>query len=142
MSSLEIFELPVSLRIRAEIGRVYESFAVARFASQWISDQVENDFQEGKSSYWVFGQFRQEIRVERLLPNEMIQFTWNASGQERETRVTLVFEAVGPETRVKIREAHWEMRLEHIQTALDHACGWENTLCRLKAWLEAGIQLK
>jgi len=142
MSSLEIFELPVTLRIRAEIGRVYESFAVASSASQWICDQVENDFCEGQSTYWVFGEFRQEIRVERLRLNEMIQFSWNAYGQERETRVTLYFEADGAETRIKVREAPWEMRLEHVQTALDHACGWENTLCRLKAWLEAGIQLK
>lgn len=140
--SVETFELPVSLRIRADIQRVYDSFAVASMASQWLSDRVENDLREGESTYWVFGEFRQEILTDQIRPNELIQFRWNAYGQQRETRVTIQFESVGDETRVKILESLWEMRLEHVKEALDHACGWENTLCRLKAWLEAGVQLR
>ena len=141
----ETFELPVSLRIRSSRDRVFAALTDPALASEWLCERVEGSWRPGGIVHWHFGPVAQEIRVIEVQGPELLKFRWNAYVTEPETEIEMRLLVLDGshlgETGVKIRESRWELSGENVRIALDHACGWENLLCRLKAWLEAGIRI-
>jgi uncharacterized protein YndB with AHSA1/START domain len=138
----ETFHLPVSLRIRGSVEKVFAAWTNPVEAEKWLCDRLEGEWAAGKSVYWNFGDQRQEIRIVAIEPNKFIKFRWNAHGNQAETEVQIEFKDLGLEVGVVLRESSWKMSREDISRALDAACGWENVFCRLKAWIEFGVKLR
>ena len=57
------FHLPVSLRIRGSVEKVFAAWMNPVEAEQWLCDRLEGEWATGKSVYWNFGDHRQEIRI-------------------------------------------------------------------------------
>lgn len=136
------FDLPVSLRIRGSIDEVFDAWINPSVAVNWLYDGCDGHWKPGKSVYWVFGDFRQEIRVTEVEPNKLLLFRWNAYGSRPETEVRIEFRDLGNEVGLVLHEGRWALTLEDVKVALDLACGWENIFCRLKAWIEAKVKLR
>jgi len=135
------FELPVSLRVRAPLKRVFAAW-LNEADARWLCDRQEGRWAAGEKVFWNFGGERQEIRVVAVEAERVVRFRWNAYGTQSETEVVIEFRDHGSETGLVLREVGWELALENVKVALDHACGWENLFCRLKAWVEAGVELR
>ncbi len=103
---------------------------------------MEGEWQSGKSVYWCFEDIRQELKIVSIIPRKQLKFHWKASGSNEETAVTIDFKNLGDEVGISLFETEWSLSVENVRTALDHACGWENVFCRLKAWVEAKIKLR
>jgi uncharacterized protein YndB with AHSA1/START domain len=83
---------------------------------------------EGATVIWKFGDYPGEfpVRVTRLVPNQRIEFSWDAEEGADQTAVVMTFEApAGGGTLVRVVENGWRQGPEG-----------------LKAWLEHGINLR
>lgn len=136
------FDLPVSLLIKASRDEVFKAWINPSSACEWLCDDFEGSWTQGDKLYWVFGIERQEIRVSDVNVGHSLAFQWNANQTEAVTSVMIEFKDQGKMTAIKLKEGSWPLTHEAVKTALDHACGWENILCRLKAWIEAGVKLR
>jgi uncharacterized protein YndB with AHSA1/START domain len=141
-SNAELFHLPVSLRIRGSIEKVFTAWTNPVEAEKWLCDRLDGEWAAGKSVYWNFGDHRQEIRIVTIEPNKLIKFRWNAYGNQAETEVQIEFKVLDHEVGMVLRESSWKLSRDDIAQALDAACGWENVFCRLKAWVEFGVKLR
>lgn len=138
----ETFDLPVSLRITGEIERVFGAWLDPNIAREWLCDRMEGEWSPGKPVYWWFGDYRQELRVEAVVPNQRLAFCWNAYGTRPETKIEIEFLPLEGEIGLRLQERSFPLAKEDVMAALDAACGWENVFCRLKAWIEAGVKLR
>ncbi len=136
------FDLPVSLRIRGTIDEIYSAWIKPAIAQKWLCDRMEGEWTPNATVSWWFGNHRQELRITQVETNFALGFQWNAYGTQAETCVTIGFKDLGSEVGITVRESSWELTEDSVKIALDHACGWENTLCRLKAWIEAQVKLR
>lgn len=136
------FQLPVSLRIRGSLASIFSAWVERSAAEQWLCDRMEGEWRPGQSVFWHHGDHRQEIKVVEIADRNRLAFRWSAYGTQPETEVKVEFREIGEEIGVLIHEAGWPLTKGNVEFALDHACGWENTLCRLKAWMEAKVKLR
>ncbi len=137
-----VFDLPVSLRVRGSVDKIFTAWTSSAVAKEWLCDRMEGEWKPGSSVFWHHGEYRQEIRIVEVEPLKRLAFRWRAYGEQPETNVEIQFKQLGGEVGVLIREREWALTVPNVNFALDHACGWENTLCRLKAWIEAGVKLR
>lgn len=72
--------------------------------------------------------------------NRQIAFQWNATGPS--TQVSIQFEALAHSTAIELKEDGWPMGEKGIKQALEQQERWTQTLCYLKAQLQAGIDLR
>ena len=140
LKSENFFELPVSLRIRGSRETVFNAWILPETARHWLCDRMEGDWKPGASVYWHHGDHRQSLQIISVEKNNHLSFRWKAWGIQSETDVKIEFTELGEETRLRILESKWPLSRNDVAIALDHACGWENTLCRLKAWIETGAR--
>jgi uncharacterized protein YndB with AHSA1/START domain len=100
---------------------------------------------EGSTVIWKFGDYPGEIpvRVTRLVPNQRIEFSWDAEEGAYQTAVVMTFEApAGGGTLVRVVEGGWRQGPEGLKASYLNCSGWMQMLCCLKAWLEHGINLR
>ena len=142
MERLEVFDLPVSLRIRRSSSAVFSAWIEPAIAEQWLCDRMEGRWHAGEKVIWIFGGIRQEIRVQEVEIGKRLNFRWNSHIERAETAVTIECVELNGEVRLSLLESNWELSAENVRLALDQACGWENVFCRLKAWIESGIKLR
>ena len=132
------FDLPVSLRIRCSPSQAFEAWIKPELAQAWLCDEMLGQSIPGEIVSWRHGEHRQEIRISSIETNRRLTFQWQAWGSQPETNVDVEFEQLEGETAIRIKESGWSLNSDNVTIALDHACGWENVLCRLKAYLEVG----
>lgn len=77
---------------------------------------------------WKFGAMPGEypVKVTKLIPNERIEFDWEANEKGYDTHVEMSFEALDAGTTI-VRIAEY---------------GWTQMLCCLKGYLEYNINLR
>ena len=79
----------------------------------------------------------------RLVPNERIEFTWDAEADTYLTQVVMTFEALDAgHTLVRIVEGVWKADPKGLKNSYGNCQGWTQMLCCLKAHLEYGINLR
>jgi len=132
------FNLPVSLRIRGSVHDVFSAWVKPEVVKNWLCDRMEGEWKSGETVYWWHAEHRQAIQVTTVEKNHHLRFRWSAWGTQCETEVEVEFSELDGETGIRICESKWNLATENVSIALDHACGWENTLCRLKVWIELG----
>jgi uncharacterized protein YndB with AHSA1/START domain len=136
-------ELPISLRINKSRDEVFRAFTDRALCRNFLCDAMSGEWKSGCEVNWVFGTFRTRIKVDEAIPNELLRFRWPALFTETETEVRIQFLNQEPGVSgVKLFETGWESDQDSLKSALDHACAWKNMLCRLKAWLEYGVDLR
>jgi uncharacterized protein YndB with AHSA1/START domain len=149
-------KLELTRVIRASRAKVYEAWTRPEILKKWYAPGEMNfvsatlDVREGgayevstqgvicategmteedrKRQVTVSGQYR------RVIPNELLQFTWTGSWAPTETSMVTVF--------LRDVEGGTEIRLRHEQFATEnsrdgHVMGWESLLGKLAAALDS-----
>jgi len=139
----DTFELPVSLRVRGSVADIYTAWVDPAIASEWLCDKMDGQWFAGQKVYWVFGDVWQEIRVLAVAENKCLTFLFNPYNGPHELTIQLEFRDLGGgEVGLALWARGFELSKEHVATALDMACGFENMFCRCKAWIEARVKLR
>lgn len=148
-------QLELTRVIRASRVRVYEAWTRPEILQKWHAPgdmkfvSAALDVREG-GTYEVLSQgmmcskegMTEEDRTRqvavrgqylRVIPNELLQFTWNGSWAPTETSMVTVF--------LRDVEGGTEIRLRHEQFATEssrdgHAMGWESLLGKLAVAIE------
>lgn len=100
---------------------------------------------EGSTVLWKFADHPGEfpVKVTRLVPNERIEFSWDAEGEPHQTHVVMTFEPVdGGGTLVRVAESGWKEHQKGLKGSYGNCYGWTQMLCCLKAHLEYKINLR
>jgi uncharacterized protein YndB with AHSA1/START domain len=100
---------------------------------------------EGATVIWKFGDYPGEIpvRVSKLVPNQRIEFSWDAEEGSYQTAVVMTFEGIsGGGTLVRVVESGWRQGPEGLKGSYLNCSGWMQMLCCLKAHLEYGVNLR
>lgn len=139
---METFELPVGLRVKGNKDKIFECWTNPERAKEWLCDRLEGSWTPGETLSWVFGSYRQELKIVEVVPGQSLKFRWKVGGNRPETEALVTFEQVGNETALRLREKHFDLTQEGVRFAIDGASGWENIFCRLKAWVEFGAKLR
>jgi uncharacterized protein YndB with AHSA1/START domain len=137
-------EAPISLRINRPIPEVFSAFTDPLKAREYLCDAMTGEWKAGGNVVWRFGETNVVLKIQETIENEFLRFHWNgADFLDYETEVSIRFIPQEPGvTGVKILNSGFETNQISLKSALDACCGWENVLCRLKGWLEYGIDLR
>ena len=101
--------------------------------------------EEGATVTWDFADFPGAfpVKVTRVVPNERIEFSWEAGERGYDTQVVMTFEALDATTTlVKIAESGWRDTPKGQENSYGNCMGWTQMLCCLKAWVEHRINLR
>lgn len=142
--------MELKIDVFAKIARpVAEVFAAVtdpqQLSAYFTTGGASAALAEGATVTWKFGDYPGEIpvRVTRLVPNQRIEFSWDAEDGAYQTAVVMTFEALaGGGTLVRVVEDGWRQGPEGLKASYLNCSGWMQMLCCLKAWLEYGINLR
>lgn len=137
-------EAPVGLRINKSIPEVFLALVDPLKARQYLCDAMSGEWKASSKVVWRFGETNVILQVLEVIENELLRFRWDgADFLDYETEVSIRFIPQEPGvTGVKILNTGFRSDQLSLKSAMDACCGWENLLCRLKAWLEYGIDLR
>lgn len=100
---------------------------------------------EGTTVDWKFGDFEGvfPVKVTKLVPNESIEFSWEANEGGYDTQVVMTFEALpGDTTLIRIAESGWRENPQGQESSYGNCSGWMQMICCLKSWVEHRINLR
>lgn len=156
------FKFQVQTKIRKPLQEVFQAvYDPKKLSGYFTNGGASGPLDEGASVNWTFAdQPGQEmtvpVKVKKMVPNELIQFTWAASEGVYDaatnkyphpggydTVVEVHFSALGPkETLVKISEGSWRESQAGLEGSYQNCQGWMHMACCLKAYLEFNIDLR
>ncbi len=136
----------VYAKIARPVAEVFEAVVNPRQLSAYFTTGgASAPLAEGATVLWKFGDHPGEfpVRVTRLVPNERIEFGWDAEEGSYQTQVVMTFEPVeGGGTLVRVAEGGWREHPAGLKSSYQNCYGWTQMLCCLKAWAEHGINLR
>lgn len=140
-------EFRVSARISKPVAEVFDAVVNPRKLSAYFvttAGGASAPLVEGTTVLW-WGDT--PVEVDKVSPNERIEFRWNASVGDGEndyrTRVDMSFEALDDGgTLVTIAETGWRENEKGVRKSYLNCEGWTQMLCCLKAYVEHGINLR
>lgn len=152
----------VQTKIQKPVAEVFDAvYNPKKLSGYFTSGGAEGALDEGKTVLWKFSDHEGKtetalVKVRRMVPNKLIQFSWAASKGEYDPRtgsgvssggydttVEMSFEPLGKsETLVKIVEGKWRPTPEGLQGSYGNCQGWMGMSLCLKAYLEYGINLR
>jgi len=136
----------VYAKIARPVATVFEAVADPRQLSAYFTTGgASGPLEEGATVLWRFGDHPGEfpVKVTKLVPNERIEFSWDAGEGGYQTAVTMTFEAIaGGETLVRVAEGGWRETPRGLKDSYDNCYGWTQMLCCLKGHLEHGVDLR
>jgi len=136
-------EVNVQNRIARRVQDVFTAIVEPAEMSQYFISRGSGPMAAGKQVEWEFADVGRSfaVDVKKADANQRIAFAWPASGPM--TDVSISLEAQDEETTlIGIHEGSWPMDDEGVRRALGQTRGWTDFLCRLKAYLEHGINLR
>ncbi len=116
-----------------------------QLSSYFTAGGASGPLKQGATVLWKFGDHPGEfpVRVAKLVPNERIEFDWEAEEGGYNTCVAMTFEALDASTTlVKIAESGWREDPKGLKSSYGNCYGWTQMLCCLKAYLEYNINLR
>jgi uncharacterized protein YndB with AHSA1/START domain len=142
--------MELTFDVYAKIGRpLAEVFAAVtdprQLSAYFTTGGASGPLTEGATVIWKFGDYPGEIpvRVTRLVPNERVEFSWDAEEGTYQTAVVMTFAALeGGGTLVRVVEGGWRPDPRGLKGSYQNCHGWTQMLCCLKAWAEHGINLR
>lgn len=136
----------VYAKIDRPVAEVFDAVAnPQQLSSYFTTGGASAALAEGATVLWRFGDHPGEfpVTVTRLVPNERIEFSWDAEEGGYQTAVTMTFEPVaGGGTLVRVAEGGWRENPAGLRCSYQNCYGWTQMLCCLKAWAEHGINLR
>lgn len=139
-------QFTVQAKIRRPVEEVFQAvYDPKQITKYFATESASAPLDEGTRVMWRFADFPADVWVEvtKTVPNERIEFTWEASEGGYQTHVRLEFESLGErETLLKISESGWRDDEKGRKSSYGNCEGWTNMQACLKAWLEYGINLR
>lgn len=136
----------VSAKIARPVATVFEAVTDPKELSAYFTTGgASARLAEGSTVLWKFGDYPGEVpvMVTKLVPNERIEFRWDAEGVAYQTHVVMTFEPLdGGGTLVRIAESGWKDDAAGLGLSYGNCHGWTQMLCCLKAHLEYKINLR
>jgi uncharacterized protein YndB with AHSA1/START domain len=152
----------VATKIQKPLAEVFDAvYNPKKLSGYFTNGGAEAPLDEGKTVQWAFedepgNKISFPVKVKKMVPNKMIQFTWAASegsydpatheypkAAGYDTLVEILFEPLGKsETVVKIRESGWRPTQGGLEGSYNNCSGWMHMGLCLKAYLEHGIDLR
>ena len=111
--------------------------------SRYFVKSAKGNLEVGVDVTWSWESDAVGLEVVRVVPNQTVEFLWEAYGVSYLTRVRFDIVPHGKdETRVTIIESGWHNDARGRQSAFDHAEGWTEFLLHLRLWLEKGLDVR
>jgi uncharacterized protein YndB with AHSA1/START domain len=136
----------VYAKIARPVTEVFDAVVnPGKLSSYFTTGGASAALAEGATVLWKFGDHPGEfpVRVSRLVPNERIEFSWDAEEGSYQTQVVMTFEPTADGTTlVRIAEGGWRETAAGLKSSYLNCYGWTQMLCSLKAWAEHGIHLR
>jgi len=136
----------VYAKIARPVASVFEAVTdPGELSAYFTTGGSSGPLREGARVLWKFGDAPGEypVQVTKLVPNERIEFTWDAEADTYRTKVIMTFEALdGGHTLVRIVEGAWKADPKGLKNSYGNCFGWTQMLCCLKAHLEYKINLR
>ncbi len=152
----------VQTKIQKPVTEVFDAvYNPKKLSGYFATGGAEGPLDEGRTVLWKFSDREGKtetvpVKVKRMVPNKLIQFSWPASEGtydsktgsgmspgNYDTRVEMSFEPLNKnETLVKIVEGKWRLTQDGLQGSYQNCQGWMHMSCCLKAYLEYGINLR
>jgi uncharacterized protein YndB with AHSA1/START domain len=152
----------VQTKIQKPVNEVFDAvYNPKKLSRYFTSGGADGPLDEGKTVMWSFKDDENKIppfpvKVQRVVPNRLIQFSWEASEEVYDpksgsmpdpagydTVVEMSFEPLNAnETLVKIVEGKWRSTPGGLQGSYQNCQGWMQMSMCLKAYLEYGINLR
>jgi len=152
----------VQTKIQKPVSEVFDAIHNPKKLSVYFTNGgADGPLDEGKTVLWKFNDSGSEVltvpvKVHKVVPNKLIQFSWEASegiydpktgtvpsGGGYDTVVEVSFEPLGErETLVKIVEGKWRPTDRGLEGSYQNCQGWTHMSMCLKAYLEYGINLR
>jgi uncharacterized protein YndB with AHSA1/START domain len=140
------FRFEVYGKIARPVAAVFHAVTDPKeLSSYFTTGGASAALREGATVTWKFADFPGElpVKVIRLVPNERIEFAWEAAEGGYDTQVVMTFEALDTGTTlVRIAETGWRETSKGQESSYGNCFGWSQMLCSLKAWLEHRINLR
>jgi uncharacterized protein YndB with AHSA1/START domain/predicted enzyme related to lactoylglutathione lyase len=132
----------VRRRIAAPAERVFTAITQADELSRFFVKEARGDLKEGADVTWIWEGDAVALEVARVVPNETVEFLWEAYGVDYLTRVRFDIVPTGKHTRLTVVESGWHNDARGRQSAFDHAEGWTEFLLHARLWIERGIDIR
>ncbi|MBS2032523.1 MAG: SRPBCC domain-containing protein [Deltaproteobacteria bacterium] len=132
----------VRRRIQATPERVFEAITKAGELEKYFVKSAKGDLKVGADVTWSWESDAVGLEVLRTVPNQTVEFVWEAYGVDYLTKVRFDVVPNGKMTRVTIVESGWHNDARGRQSAFDHAEGWTEFLLHLRLYIEKGLDVR
>ena len=152
----------VQTKINKPVEQVFDAvYNPEKLKCYFTTAGSSGPLKEGTTVQWSFAEgdcdkIEVPVIVEKVIPNQLIRFKWDASDGEYDAKtgkfpkpagyknlVEMSFESMGKnQTLVKIAEGNWKETSEGLKASYQNCQGWAQMSCFLKAYLEYDINLR
>lgn len=136
-------QLTIRQRINKPVEEVFDAMVDPEKLSSYFVTAASGPLVAGQTVKWTWGEISSDTIVEQIVPNEIIVCRWEAYKVDYLTTCRFEFATTDDgATMLTITETGWKADQTGIDSALDHAGGWQHMALCLKAWIEHGIDLR
>jgi len=136
----------VYAKIARSVAEVFEAITEPKQLSAYFTTGgASAPLEEGATVLWKFADHPGEfpVKVTKLVPQQRIEFDWEAEEGGYSTHVGMSFEALDAGTTlIRVAESGWRQDPAGLKSSYGNCYGWTQMLCCLKAWLEHRINLR
>lgn len=143
----------IHAKIQKPVAEVFDAVTnPKKLSSYFTSGGASAPLREGTTVTWSFADVPTgkgsravsfPVKVTKVVDERLIEFEWQASDGDYNTRVQIKFDALGPaETMVSISESGWKQTEAGLRSSYSNCGGWTQMACCLKAFAEYGINLR
>lgn len=136
-------KLSVRQRINRPIAEVFDAVVDPVKLSSYFVTAASGPLVPGQTVQWTWGDVSSDTIVDEVVQDQRIVCRWEAHQVNYHTACRFEFSANDDgSTTLAITEQGWQSDQAGIDSALDHAGGWQHMALCLKAWIEHGIDLR
>lgn len=136
----------IQTKIQKPVAEVFDAvYNPAKITQYFATESASAPLVEGTRVVWRFADYPGDVplSVKKVIPNELIVFTWETMEGGYDTNVEIRFEPLGTEeTLVSISEGNWKENQKGLDSSYGNCYGWMQMSCCLKAYLEYEINLR
>lgn len=135
--------LKVDLSIQAPIEQVYNAFTNSTTLREWLCDLATTDPKTGGRIYmWWTSGFYTCGEFTRLVPKQVVEFTWNGRGEPGPTCVQVNMSEAGGAVQLSLIHSELGEGPEWDDYRKEFMVEWERSLRNLVSVLETGADLR
>lgn len=120
--------------------RIFAAITDHRKLCHYFITRGSAPLEEGKTVQWTWEDVGAELTVDvkKIVPNELIQFSWKATGEP--SLVTIALKEAEGTTTLTISEEGWSE--DDTAKVVQQSIGWTDFFCSLKAYLLFNVNLR